>query len=237
VNTARTRSQKKQAAVDLVREEEKRRGIQATSSSAPLDPISAYIVVLKTGAADPKAQRDAAWRLGNMGPGARDAVPALLDALKSPSEQVRTGAAEALGKIDGQNPTVVSGVKALFQDPSLDVWSTVVPEFARKGDPDAQKVLLAKLEDPYLWARERACGILGSLRETPAFAAPAILARLKTETDWRVRIGCARALGTLGQPSAEATALLESLANSPKSHPDLVKAAAESLTKLGAAKK
>jgi len=230
INTTRTRSQRKAAAVQLVRDEEKRRGIESTAG-APLDPISAYIVIVKAGGADSKAQREAVWRLGEMGPRARDAVPALLVALKSPSVEVRRGSAEALMKIDGPNPAVVTAVKALFGDVSLDVWSALIGDFARKGDPDAQRVLVSKLEDSYLWSRERACGILGTLRENPGFAAPPIIARLKTEIDWRVRIGCARALGDLGHPSPEARAVLQGLAAS-NGHADLIKAAKESLAKL-----
>jgi HEAT repeat protein len=70
----------------------------------------------------------------------------------------------------------------------------------------------------------------------PRVAGPPIIAKLKTEKDWRVRIGCARALGNLGYATPEAKAVLESIAAS-RSHPDVIKAATEALAKLAIAGK
>jgi hypothetical protein len=228
---ARTRSQRQERAVQMVRDEEQRRGIETGGTGTPLDPVSTYIVVLKNGARDPDSQREAAWRLGEMRAAAHDAVPALLDALRSPSATVRRASAEALMKIDPQNPAVVTAVKALLTDPSIEVWATLIGDFVQKGDPDAHKALLARLEDPALWSRERACGILGGLRDNPTFAAPLIIAKLKSDPDWRVQAGCARALGHLGHATAEARAALESVAAS--QIPDVHKSATDALAKLG----
>ena len=47
-------------------------------------------------------RRGAAWILGKVGPDARDAVPALSEALNDPNAAVRTKAQEALKKIQGE---------------------------------------------------------------------------------------------------------------------------------------
>lgn len=48
-------------------------------------------------------RRGAAWILGKVGPEAKDAVPALTEALKDPNPAVQTRAKEALQKIQGEN--------------------------------------------------------------------------------------------------------------------------------------
>jgi HEAT repeat protein len=47
-------------------------------------------------------RRGSAWVLGKLGPDAKDAVPALTEALNDPNHAVRTKAAEALKKIKGE---------------------------------------------------------------------------------------------------------------------------------------
>jgi HEAT repeat protein len=47
-------------------------------------------------------RRGSAWMLGKLGPEARDAIPALTEALKDENEVVRQKAAEALKKIEGE---------------------------------------------------------------------------------------------------------------------------------------
>ena len=47
-------------------------------------------------------RRGAAWILGMVGPEARDAVPALTEALKDPNPVVRERAQESLKKIQGE---------------------------------------------------------------------------------------------------------------------------------------
>jgi hypothetical protein len=230
VQGARQRAASRERAVQLVRDEEQRRGVESTGAAAPLDPVSTYIVVLKNGGRDPDSQREAAWRLGEMKPAPRDAVPALLDALRSPSASVRRSAGEALLKIDRENPAVAAAVKGLFADPSHEVWEAMVRDFAQRGDPEARKAALAKLDDPDIWWRDRACGVLGGLRDDRAFAEPHLIAKVRSDADWRVKAGCARALGQLGSATPEAKAALEEAARS--QIPDVQRAGADGLAKL-----
>jgi len=231
INTSRTRTEQRQAAIQMVRDEEKRRGVVATESAPALDPVSKYIVILRNGGADPDSQREAAWRLGEMRQGAIDAVPALLNALKSPGTRVRASSAEALMKIDGQNPTVVSAVKELFNDPSAEVWGAVLAVFAKKGDPDANQALVTKTTSPDAASRSKACEMLGGLTANPAFAAPPIIALLKVETgNWVLR-DCSHSLGNLGHGSPEAIAALEHVLAS-TSQQDVTRTATDALARL-----
>ena len=137
---------------------------------------------------------------------------------------------------DGSNgppwyPEFCQAVKAQFKDPSLEVWA-IVGDFARKGDTDAMKSLLARLDDPELWARAQACRILGTLRDNAASAGPPIVNQLKKDPDWRVKAACAGALGALGSATPEARAALEEAAASPI--PDVKKGATDALARLAA---
>lgn len=231
LKAAQNRSASRDRARQMVREEQQRRGVETNGTNPALDPVSTYIVVLKN-AKDADARREAAWRLGEMRAGARDAVPTLLAALRDESGRVRGNAAQALMKIDPQNAEAVAAAKGLFKDPSIDVWADVIRDFASKGDPEALAALVAKLDDPELWSRERACGMLGGLRDNAAFAAPHIVRKLGSDPDYRVRIGCARALASLGSPSSEVKAALKTAAAS-DDHIYVRKAAEEALAKLG----
>lgn len=53
-------------------------------------------------------RRGAAWILGKVGPDAKDAVPALTEALKDPNPAVQAKAADALQKIKGENAESVN---------------------------------------------------------------------------------------------------------------------------------
>ena len=230
LNASRRRAQRKEEVVKAVREEEERRGIKpAAGKDAPLDPVSAYIVALKQG--NPDTRREAAWRLGEMRERARDAVPALRVALADASPQVRENAGAALLKIDPRDPTVLTAVKALLQDPSLDVWARTAAPLAASGDADAMALLLAKLEDSEIWARERAVGTLGSLGEKGTAAIPQLVRKLKDDPDYRVRVACARALGRLGAGAPAAKQALTT-ASTADGHPFVLAAAKEALSTL-----
>jgi len=67
---------------------------------------------------DPKdtVRTSAASYLGFMGPGAEDAVPALIARLDDPSKFVRRAAAKALGRIRSGNPAAANGLKRASKD-------------------------------------------------------------------------------------------------------------------------
>jgi HEAT repeat protein len=231
MKVASNRSASRERVAQMVREEQARHGVDTSDPNAAADPLSAYLVVLKN-AKDSRSRREAAWRLGEMGGRARGAMPALLAAVHDPSGDVRGGVAEALLKIGPQDADAVAAVKGLFTDSSKDVWAVAIRLFAARKDPEALAALVAKLEDPELWTREAACGMLGNLKDNAAFATPHILRKFGSDPDFRVRIGCARALGALGNPAPEVKAVLKTAVSS-DNHPMVRTAAQEALTRLG----
>jgi len=231
--TDNSRTEQRQAAVQMVRDEAARRGVAAPAGEAApaLDPVSRYIVILRSGGSDPNSQREAAWRLGEMRLGAVDAVPALLTGLKSPDGRVRASSAEALMKINGDNPAIVSAVKELMSDPSRDVWGPVMGVFVARGDADATKALVAQTTSAEPSSRAKACEMLGSPSGNAKVAAPPIIALLKVEGVPYVLSQCAHSLGNLDKGSPEAIAVLEGILATAKP-PDVIRTVSEVLGKL-----
>ncbi len=131
----------------------------------------------------------AAAALGKVG---LDAMPALLDATKSKESIVRSGAAEALGKLGARSPASHVG---------------------GGGTGPAQKIvptLSALLKDANNDVRYRAAAALKALGAQAAPAVPALVAALKDKKR-DVRNQSAQALGRLG--SAAVPALVEALAD------------------------
>ena len=231
--TDNSRTEQREAVVQMVRDEAARRGVAAPAGepASALDPVSRYIVVLRSGGSDPDAQREAAWRLGEMRLGAIDAVPALLTGLKSRDTRVRASSAEALMEIDGDYPAVVSAVKALMNDPSRDVWGPVMGVFMARGDADATKALVAQTTSVEPSSRAKACEMLGSPSGNAKVAAPPIIALLKVEGVPYVLSQCAHSLGNLDKGSPEAIAALEGILATARP-PDVIRTVNAVLGKL-----
>ncbi|MFQ5796483.1 MAG: HEAT repeat domain-containing protein [Candidatus Bipolaricaulia bacterium] len=67
------------------------------------DAIPPLIEVLENMAAPAIMRQDAAFALGKIGPAAKDAIPALIEAVQDPDAEVRSAAVEALKKIRGES--------------------------------------------------------------------------------------------------------------------------------------
>ena len=61
-------------------------------------------------------QTDAAWRLAQYGPRAREAVPALVRALAGPSPQLKHASTFALGEIGPEARAAVPSLEAFLAD-------------------------------------------------------------------------------------------------------------------------
>ena len=72
----------------------------ALGSPEPQSRSHALSAALKKRTTTSRVRRDAAWALGDIGPAAHDAVPALVAALKDNVAEVRRAAAAALEKLD-----------------------------------------------------------------------------------------------------------------------------------------
>jgi len=116
---------------------------------------------------DSLERRLAAHALAEIGPAARDAVPALIETLRDPESFVRVWAAAALARVEPENPDTIAALVAGTRDGlsfvrSLAVWhlgrlgpghpkiESVVPELREllnDSDPSVRAEALAALEN------------------------------------------------------------------------------------------
>jgi HEAT repeat protein len=158
-------------------------------------------------AADVPARRRASDALGLLGPAAREALPALAQALRDADEPVRLNAAYALGEIG--EPAVPALTDALRAGPE-DARRAAGYGLAAAGEP-AVEALLGMAGDGEEQVRLAAVDALGDLGRTAAPAVPVLARALRDESEW-VRRHAAEALGFLGAPAgAAAPALAEAL--------------------------
>ena len=171
-------------------------------------------VVLRLTAGDVPERCVAALTLGRMGPRAKDAVPALVEALNDPHPHVADAAASALKRIAG-TPSPAAGPP------------TPVPPPGPMGAPALiDLVEMLRHEDASL--RRIAVVALGETRAVGQDAIPGLVEVLE-DKDEAVRREAARALGKIG-----AVAAVPSLVVALSDAPDLVRvSAAEALGRIG----
>ena len=123
-----------------------------------------WVAALKS--SDSLERRLAAHALGEIGPAAREAVPALIEALRDPESFVRVWAAAALARVQPENPDAISALVAGTHDGisfvrSLAAWhlgrlgpghlgiESVVPELheLNDNDPSVRAEALVALEN------------------------------------------------------------------------------------------
>lgn len=157
------------------------------------------------------AGAEARWRaaelLGEIGPDARAAVPALATALLESDPHVRKVAADALGAIH-QEPQVA--VPALAEMLKTGECLDAVKALAKFG-PEAHAALPALLDllkDKDGTVRWQAVYALGKIGPEAKEAVPALLTALRTDEDPLVREHSAESLGQIG---AEAKTVVPAL--------------------------
>lgn len=217
------------------------------------DLILPHLVDLRSDV--PAAQKVAASALGSLGPGAREAVPALIEALKSKHADVRESVVLALGEIEaGATDAVPALVEALKDDYDRpDVLRAVDDKIkgndfvVRKQAAEALKrigphskdavLLLEKLiEDPAnkayrSWASD---ALVAIRRASPAGKKAEIEDLVKTLQgggDGAGKVSAAQRLGAFGREGREAIPAL--VAALKTDHRPLKDAAAEALVKIG----
>jgi HEAT repeat protein len=180
-------------------------------------------------ASDPGQQIRAAQLLGERGPAAAEAVPALSQAARAHFVQVRTAAGEALRKIQpdlGVDPVLIAGLDN-YDGGDLDA---ALAGLAEAGEP-ATPALIAALKSPTPRVRRNAGIALGRIGPAARAAVPD-LAALLADSDNSVREGAAQGLGGIGPDAAAASApLVQAL----KAHPGSRAAVGRALGKLGEA--
>ena len=176
---------------------------------------------------DPNARWKAAEALGNLGPRASAAVPALIDLLGDRQETVRWRTAEALGKI---GPDARAAVPALVR--GLSETGLLATESAKalgrigSGAREAVPALSSGLRNADVYFRREVAKALVRIGPEATGAVPALIEALR-DKDKVVRLESARALGRMG---AAARSAVPALTAATKDSDDLVKrAAAQSL--------
>jgi HEAT repeat protein len=194
----------------------------------------------KDSAADKEQCRRAAQALGQFGPAAKAAIPLLVQALQSPSLEVRGFAVDALGRIGLEPQTVVPAILAEVDLPKDHINYAPLAPFRRlaaralgRFGPDAKAAVpvLAKAlqnEDPLY--RVPAALALWKIAKHPQ-AVPTLQAMLKLNDAEAVF----EAVSALGEISSEAqTASPDVVALLAHRDADVRRAAAEVLVQLGA---
>src|SRR5438876_5804338 len=199
--------------------------------------------------------------LGDMGVAARDAIPALIEALADPDPTVCSRAAEALGAVGPDDrrvifelivqlntPNAVSAARglakcgsaalpgsdaliALLRHADADVRWNAARTLGRIHAAKAVVPLIAVLKDPNDEVREHAAEALGDIGPEAAGAVDSLIATLK-DANAKVRRDTARSLGQIGPAAKRALPALHDLA---KSDPEQIvrDAAAKSVSPLG----
>jgi HEAT repeat protein len=163
---------------------ERRQGQTGPTDSAK--GLSRLMAALKDRSYWPDQYR-AANALGELGPAARDAVPALAEALKDPEYWVRMAAARALGKVGSLSatPKALAALKAAAKDKDPEVRDavTLALEDLMSGATAAHVAALVvamKDTEPLIRrAAARALGKISSVSPRSGSAAAQALAALK----------------------------------------------------------
>ena len=169
----------------------------------------------------------AALELGEIGAGAAEAVPALIQALQGQNPWGKAYAAEALGKIgEGAKDAVPALIQAL-QDQHKTTRVNAEKALKSIGVPEKLQAaleqnlvlkLIKELQDQSNSVRAKAAEELGSIGEGAKDAVPALIQVLQGREFAHVRSRVAAALGEIGEGAVEAVpALIQELQDEDKS--------------------
>jgi HEAT repeat protein len=197
------------------------------------DAVPDLIKLLKKGS-DNLTRAEAATALGEIGKDAREAVPALVEALHDPDEIVRLVVARAVGKMYVADKQLETAFEALVEcatsDPSESVRISVVRTLATVG-PEAVPTLILILETDSSACAEAANALADIGKE--ARQAAFVLAEALRDPEVPVRLAAARALGEIGARDEKAMNALEQARNDDNEY--VRKTAQEALQKIQSA--
>ncbi len=171
--------------------------VGAPVAQAPEPTIEDHLRVLAAGAKAPggaEGRELAVQALAAMG---EDVVVRLLGALKNENPQVRSGVAQALGRMRAKD--AVDLLIQLLKDVSVDVRAKAAEALGLIREPRAVAALLAMLGSDQEMDRRGAIVGLGRARAQEAVAE---LITALSDPSWEVRWRAALALGQIGQKTA-----------------------------------
>ncbi|HYT61141.1 MAG TPA: HEAT repeat domain-containing protein [Haliangiales bacterium] len=157
----------------------------------------------------PRVRIAAAQVLGDLGPAARNAAPALVEALRDRDPTLRRNAAFALGKIGAKPALAVPALAGVLSDRNEEVRMYAAIALKKFGPQAARAVpgLVAALSDSNWQVRERAALALGATGNNQADVVLALEGALQDEHRY-VRSSAATALASMAPHTRSARAAL-----------------------------
>jgi HEAT repeat protein len=201
--------------------------LAAACCTAHAADVTKLVADLKSNDAD--VRRAAAKGIGEMGPDAKSATPALLDALKKDKDLfVRRFAAQALGDVEADPKTAVPALAAVLKEgDKKELLEAAVTSLGKMG-PTAVPPLIDAVKtkdaapakgakpkkgpaptDSTALVRTKAIEALGNIG---AKAKPAVPVLIDSLRDPNVRTEAAEALGNIGPDAKEAVTALRDAA-------------------------
>ena len=191
---------------------------------AALGALDVFMVAL--GEEMPGIGSLAADALGDLGPSARGAVPALARAVRSKNAAVREKSARALGKIASEPDLTIPVLSAMVADEDEPTRVAAVAALGKFGGRTAG-VLGTALADPSPSVSLCAIEALKKLGPGAEKAVPAVLVALREGTS-SVRLAAVETIAAISpSPRAAVPALIQALEDS---SPDVAGAAAQALS-------
>lgn len=188
------------------------------------DPVGYCVAKLKD--PSPGVRTEAADHLGLFGEDARDAVPALGEALQDEDRDVRAAAALSLWKVGAVAAGTVSALMTALNDQDDEVRGTAALALGLAG-PDARAALLAlrsmSAVDPNGVNRVNAIEAIWRLEGDAAAVLPALAAAVEG-SDWQVQEAAITTLGEIGRLAKDLVPALERAARTGN---EMVRLAAE----------
>lgn len=185
-------------------------GIGLTAAAVASQPDT-QALVKKLKSTDPEQRRAAAKEIGELGSGAKDAVPALAGALKDNDKFVRRFAAQSLAKIGEPAKAARDALATTLKNPNeaREVQEAAAQALAVAGKqgvgPLADAVKNGSLPSS---VRTRAADSLGQIGPDAKDAVPALMEALKAQ---EVRLNAANALGKIGPDAKPASEKLQEM--------------------------
>lgn len=179
-----------------------------------IEPIAVTVKRYVDQLADQSARKRiaAADALGNMGPVAKDSVPALANALHDENATVQAAVTQAIGKIGTSTSDILKTLKRLVAEGDYYVRRHAANVLGMIGDHEAIPLLIKNLSDNDLYLRASSARALGLLGDSAAIAATPLIGALQDQ-DLRVRDAAANALASIPNCSTDAIPQLIRLLN------------------------
>jgi HEAT repeat protein len=169
------------------------------------EPVKVLIAVLST-ADENRSQWEAALWLSEIGPSAKDAVPALCKALKKAEKDTRSKAVEALTAIRAQADIAVPALIAALKDDEWLVRSYAAHALQAYGADAKQAIpaLREALRDKNGHVRYSAAEALWTMEHDAGAVVPTLVDTLKLDDSPYARSGTADVLGKIGPAAKQA---------------------------------